>query len=220
MTNLMLTRKERSSAIIAMLLGDGSLWKHPTSSKYCLSIAHSAKQEELIQMKQSILQSIFHHPLRIYKETAKCKGKEYPSLRIRTRGHRLFNVLRKKIYINGKRTVTRDMLDRLTPLGLAIWYMDDGSHHETLRDNGTIRQRNIHLSLCAYTPDEVQMIRDYFLERWGIKWQLMYVRKKYPVLRAGAIEGAKLCEIIAPFVLPSMRYKLLREYQVEQRDAS
>ena len=112
------------------------------------------------------------------------------------------------------------MLKWLNPLGMAIWYMDDGNHHEVLRDNGTIRQRNIHLSVCAYSQEEVDLIRDYFLEEWGIRWNLMHVRKTYPVLRAGAKEGAKFCDIINSYVIPSMRYKLLREYQAEQRGAS
>ena len=172
MTNLMLTRNDRRGAIIGMLLGDGYLWKHPASSKYCLSIAHSAKQLELLAFKRDILQTMFHYNINVWRETARCKGKEYPAARIRTRGHRIFNVLRSHVYPYGKRTVTQSMLKWLNPLGMAIWYMDDGNHHEVLRDNGTIRQRNIHLSVCAYSQEEVDLIRDYFLEEWGIRWNL------------------------------------------------
>ena len=35
--------------------------------------------------------------------------------------------IHKKIYINGKKTVTREFLNNLKELGLAIWFMDDGS---------------------------------------------------------------------------------------------
>lgn len=220
MTNLKLTRRERMSALIGMLIGDGSTWKHKTSAKYCLSICHSKKQEQYLGMKRDILQTIFHYPLKIYQENAKCQSGMFPAVRLRTRGHRIFNVLRKRMYKDGKRVITRELLERLTPLGLAIWYMDNGNHNELFKCNGSIRQRSIRLAVCAYTPEEVKTIQDFFLERWGIKWNINTRRGKCPILRAGATEGSKFCEIVAPFVLPSMRYKLLREYHVEQRGAS
>lgn len=220
MTNLKLTRRERMSALISMVIGDASLWKHPESSKYCLSICHSAKQRELVELKREILSTMFHYSMNIYNESARIGEKVYPSLRIRTRSHRIFNVLRKRMYKNGKRIVTRALLDRLTPFGLAIWYMDDGNHNVVLRENGTIRQRSIRLAVCDYSTTEVDEIVRYFQEVWDIKWNVNYRNGKNPVLRAGAQEAFKFCNLISPYVIPAMRYKLLREYQVEECGAS
>ena len=42
--------------------------------------------------------------------------------------------LREAVYIGGKKVLSDDYLKQLTPLSLAVWYMDDGSF--TLRSKG------------------------------------------------------------------------------------
>ena len=48
--------------------------------------------------------------------------------------------LREAVYIGGKKVLSDDYLKRLTPLSLAVWYMDDGSF--TLRSKG-LQQRTV-----------------------------------------------------------------------------
>ena len=38
--------------------------------------------------------------------------------------------LRQAMYVGGKKVLSEDYLKQLTPLSLAIWYMDDGSYTE------------------------------------------------------------------------------------------
>src|SRR6266508_2686969 len=87
--------------------------------------------------------------------------------------------LREAVYIGGKKVFSYDFLKSLTPLSLAVWYMDGGSF--SLRAKG-VQKRT----------------------RDGSGQAVLIFPKD---------ETAKLHALIAPFVHPSMQYKLLPRYR-------
>lgn len=108
------------------------------------------------------------------------------------------------------KVVTRQLLNRFEPWGLAIWYMDMGHltyHPHKKRTGGTFR---ITLGVKPgdrVTDEEAEILQRYFAVMWNIYFTV--VRKKSAggmgaYLRANITEGGKLLDIVRPYVHPSL----------------
>jgi hypothetical protein len=188
--------KQKRSAIVAMVLGDAYL-----RSQGSLTITHCAAQKNYLEMKCGILQT---------KQKAELKvidfdNHGFPGCYLETRVRPIYRVLRKWIYKNGIKTISRKILEYLDPLGLAIWYQDDGSLSAKKR-NGKIHSYDLTLNTYL-SKEQNELIIAYFLEKWSIKWGLSKSKGKYR-LRMGVQEGRKFVKIIEPYVIPELRYKI------------
>jgi recombination protein RecA len=123
--------------------------------------------------------------------------------------------LQRAMDIGGKKVLSHDHLKQLTPLALALWYMDDGDF--TLRAKG-LQERTkdgssrSEISIEAMSPDSRGRLVSHLADTWGIRPTLIE-RAGKAVLQFPKDETAKLHALIAPFVHPSMQYKLLPRYQ-------
>jgi recombination protein RecA len=131
--------------------------------------------------------------------------------------------LRDAVYIGRKKVLNEDYLKRLSPLSLAIWYMDDGTF--SLRAKGLqqrTREGSGRSEICVQAMDATTRVRlaEYLRDAWGIQPKLLD-RAGQAVLQFPKDETAKLHALIAPHVHPSMQYKLLPRFrgrfQVEPR---
>jgi recombination protein RecA len=123
--------------------------------------------------------------------------------------------LRRSVHVDGRKVFDDEFLKRLTPLSLAIWYMDDGSF--ALRAEGLqarTRDGSGRSEICvqAMEAETRDRLVAYLADVWGLR--------ATQVSRAGKAclvfphdETAKLHALIAPFVHPSMAYKLLPRYR-------
>jgi recombination protein RecA len=122
--------------------------------------------------------------------------------------------LRHEVY-PGKKVFGEDYLKRLSPLSLALWYMDDANL--SIRSKGVQKRTATgRATICVEAMDRETRERlvAYLADIWGIKAKLVAsgVTKK-AVLAFNNAETAKLHALIAPFVHPSMEYKLLPAYR-------
>ena len=123
--------------------------------------------------------------------------------------------LREAVYLGGKKILSRDYLKRLTPLSLAIWYMDDG--YFELRAKGLqerTRDGSGRSEICIQAMEQTTRDRlvAYLADTWGIRPKLIQ-RAGKAVLIFPKDETAKLHALVAPFAHPSMQYKLLPRYR-------
>jgi len=184
------------SAIVGMVLGYAHI-KNPGS----LAIKHCLKQKNYLEMKRQILQSKQHSDLKIRD----FDNSGFPGCRLETRVRPIYRILRKLIYKDGIKTVSRKVLDYLDVLGLAIWYQDDGSL-SAKRRNGKIHSYDLTLNTYL-SKEQNQVIIRYFKKVWSISWGLSRSKGKYR-LRMGTIEGRKFLKMIEPYIVPCMRYKV------------
>ena len=125
--------------------------------------------------------------------------------------------LRQSVYLEGKKYLDDDYFKSLTPLSLALWYMDDA--HFAVRSKG-VQQRTEGLSgratICVQAMEEGTRDRlvSYLADTWGIHVALRAggARKQATLIFTNA-ETAKFQALIAPFVHPSMEYKLLPRFR-------
>jgi recombination protein RecA len=125
--------------------------------------------------------------------------------------------LRSAVYVEGKKVFSWDYLKQLTPLSLAIWYMDDATF--TVRSKG-LQERSrggsgrVDICVEAMETTTRQRLRDHLADTWGIDARLIKRgRRQMSYLLFPTTATAKLQALIAPYVHPSMDYKLLPRFR-------
>ena len=204
--------------ILGSILGDGSLCVHKPYRNARFSFRHSVHQEEYFFWKMSQLKEI---------SSEKCwwrQGKNglgdamlrYQSLAL-PRLSELYGMTHER----GKLTIRRKWLNTLTPLSLAVWWLDDGS----IIANG----RKGVFCTESFSYKEQKILARYLLTVWGVKVSIgKIVRLRSEVARTyyrlwfrSTQELKKFLLIILPFIkVPSVLPKVMllyRDSKLQQR---
>src|SRR5262249_22293320 len=83
--------------------------------------------------------------------------------------------LRRAVYIGGKKVLSDEYLKALTPLSLAIWYMDDGTFSERAKGlQERTRDGSGRSEICveAMDPTTRQRLVAYLYDTWAIDARL------------------------------------------------
>ena len=117
---------QQLQVVLGALMGDGNLSPNRRDrSGTRFRMGHGAKQAEYLDWKASLLSNIGH------SRTVNAKGAVFADFTPLPE----LGELREAVYFgDGKKHLTWDYLKSLTPLALAVWYMDDGSF--TVRSKG------------------------------------------------------------------------------------
>lgn len=195
------TQVERRGIIVGMLLGDGS------RKKYNMYIGHSTKQRRYILFKKDLLENITGKKVGFCLVEHHTGNKTYRTIRIYPKTCILVKKMVRKLYPNyGRKKISTAVLNYLTLPGIALWYMDDGSCSSKSDGNG--RFRGVNVTLNTYLPyEENLLIKEYFSKKWGLEWYLNKSRNSWR-LGMGTIEARKFFGIIAPYIVPSLAYKI------------
>ena len=207
--------KEQKSILISLFIGDGCL-RRPNEGSVQAEIGHSIKQESYCLYKAKLLHSII--------------GGNMPNLKYRisslntetcrwVKTHRYFKTIRKWLYPNNKKTITRHLLDKLSPQGIAIWYMDDG--WLAIRKNpstGNPRSRHIGLGTYGFSYEEHLIMQKYFDEVWNIRFSIIKYKKQFKLV-AGSIEGTKFINLVKSYILPEFKYKIDFKYSTRAQNS-
>ena len=206
----MLTKKEKYSLLLAMSIGDGHLhvakvkrWKN--SWYQSIDIIHSIKQVAYLEHKVELLHKILGGKK---PRIIEFNNNGYPGVKT-TKSSRWFRYIHPRLYKNRKKVISRKILDKLTPKGIAIWYMDDGGLALKKR-NGKIHARELMLN-TGLTREENGVLVNYFNEVWKIRFTIAK-NNSVTRLRCGTIEAKKFIEIVKPYIIPSMQYKVDMKY--------
>jgi recombination protein RecA len=191
--------------LLGGLMGDGALSRTRSGHGARYRLGHGARQAEYCDWKASLFANIGTSRSTNAKGAVFHDVSPLPELA----------ELRRAVYVDGKKVFSHDYLKQLTPLSLAIWYMDDGSF--SLRAKG-LQERTkdgsgrSQICIEAMEPTTRQRLVAWLGDTWDIRPTLTS-RAGKAVLVFPKDETAKLHAVIAPFVHPSMAYKLLPKYR-------
>jgi hypothetical protein len=172
--------------VIGSLLGDGSM---RCKTNALLEINHSSHQRSYVDWKFRHLADLVTTPP---KERSGNGGRI--AYRFVTRSEPALTPYYRLFYEGGRKQVPQLALPAL---GLAVWFMDDGC-----------RSRS-----AAYLNTQQFDVQSQFVlvalleEQWGLESTLNR-DKSYRRIRISVRSTKRLSEIIEPYLLPELRYKL------------
>ena len=195
--------------ILGSVMGDGCLSPDTRGrSGVRFRMGHGAKQAAYLDWKVEMLGNI---PC---SRSANATGAVFADV------HPLPELaeLRSAVYFgDGKKHLTWDYLKAVTPLALAIWYMDDGCF--TLRSKG-VQERTrggtgrIDICVEAMSPGSRERLVQYLRDTRGLDVKLTERgAQRKNVLRFTTASTEKFQRLVAPYVHPSMAYKLLPRFR-------
>lgn len=204
--------------MIGLALGNGYI-----NSNGRLEITHCEKQKEYCVYKAKLLHSVCGgrdiKVCKIQNEYTQRKDGKLIEHAINTKYRfrkqcKHFKYFRDLLYKNGKKTITREILDMMTPLSIALWFLDNGSLVRKKQGNESPGPYTTTIYTYA-TKKENEIIRDYFLEKYNVKWNVVPAnihKEDQYMIRCGQTESRKFLAIIRDIVrnnIPSMSYKVL-----------
>ena len=194
---------QQRQVVLGGLMGDGNL--SPSRIKGSLGtrfrMGHSAKELDYLDWKASLFGNIGQ------SRRVNAKGAGFVDL---TPLPELAELREAVYWGDGKKTLSYEYLKALTPLALAVWYMDDGSTRE-----GSGRSDS-HSEICveAFSQGSRQRLLEVLAGQFDLHPSLA-VRgaRQMSVLSFAQDETATLHELVAPYIHPSMEYKLLERFR-------
>lgn len=178
---------EQHQILIGTLLGDGSLTKRHTNTR--IDFAHTTKQKEWFLWKfEKLKPFVWDYKERIY--TKERYNSPINEIRAKSRVHPLLNPYYVAFYSNGKKVIPRELVQQMNPLGLAVWFMDDGSKTQ--------------LCTNSFTSEDLKWLQNFLYKKFRVNLTVM----KSGALYIPVSERKVLSLIIEPYIIPSMQYKL------------
>ena len=205
--------KEQKSLLIALLIGDGTI-----SSNYVFKLSHSTSQREYLEWKVGLLDRFGIKNNGVKEYVSKCgynagKSVLYSQMSLIP----TIKALRRSVYVP-KKTITRKLLEWLNPLGLAIWYMDDGCINVNTSKQRSSIQHTIKIATCV-DSDIVKTIINYFEEVWDIHFRpFKEGRDTYSIASSSELDCEKFIRIVKPYIeqVPSFLYKIRKDLTKEE----
>ena len=196
---LKLTSLQRE-VLVGLLLGDGHLEKSPCTECARLKVEQREGAWEYVEWLYKIFQDWIRAPLKHRKTFLKVTGKHYGKYCFTTYMHKEFLPYRKLFYVHGKKVIPKNIADLLTPLGFAVWFMDDGSikSHES---RGRI------INTHAFTLKEIDLLCEVLCEKFHLQVKPRRQADGIQLYISGTSADV-LQKLLETHVVPMMRYKL------------
>ncbi|MBI3615218.1 MAG: recombinase RecA [Candidatus Omnitrophica bacterium] len=194
----------QNQIIMGSVLGDGHLARNPQqpqSQGVRFRMGHGPKQETYAGWKASLFENI---PTTLYRNSKGGLGIDLTPLPE-------LLPLQREIYRGSQKHLPGRFLKQLTPLALSIWYMDDGNL--AIRNKAGTAGRS---TICveAIEPESRQRLAARLREGWGVDVKLVLQGKRRKAVLVFPKHGTEqFHQLVAPYVHPSMEYKLLPQYR-------
>lgn len=203
---------EAEQVILGSILGDGTItkWNKSENSRKnlnsCLVINHTEPQLDYLLYKKSLLEKFgirCQKVRKLNKEVIDIKYshsingievKNNNRYTLSTRRAINFNKYRDLFY-KEKKFINR-YLYKLSALGLAIWYMDDGFKHDT----------TYHLCTNCFSKKDIYLLQKILYHNFKLETTV----DKNNIIRIRSKSSKLFTSIIEEFVCKSMEYKLNR----------
>jgi hypothetical protein len=180
--------KTQSDIVIGTMLGDGYM-RCKTNAH--LQITHSINQKEYVDWMYGVLKNCVLTQPKPYKGNGKRIG-----YRFFTRSLPCFTDIYKQFYKDKRKIIPPNL--KLNEQILAVWYMDDGS----------LCDKSCYLNTQQFPEQEQLLLSRLLLKDFGLTAK-RDKDKQYYRLRFNVKESKKFVDLIRPYIIPSMAYKVL-----------
>ncbi len=198
---LKLTPRQRE-ILVGTLLGDGHLETKDLGMTYRLKIEHSLKQQEYVDWLYDEFREWVHTSPQMRERYVHLRSVSgmYKKYWFNTLSSGALRFYAQQFYRTRKKVVPRLINKMLTPLALAVWYMDDGS----IKSNA---HSTVLFNTHGFGDADLRRLQEALLKKFGLKTslrkqpegiQIYLISETIPIFRS----------LIQDYIHPSLRYKL------------
>jgi recombination protein RecA len=201
--------EQQTQLILGALMGDGSFSPNTRGrSGTRFRMGHGAKQAAYLDWKVELLGNIQ------CARSSNAKGAVFADVTPLPELAELHDAV---YFGDGKKHLSWEYLKALTPFALAVWYMDDGCF--TARSKG-VQERTqggsgrIEICVQAMSPGSRDRLTSYLRDTHGLDVRVRTSGARgQAVLQFTTAASEKFQKLVAPYVHPSMEYKLLERFR-------
>jgi hypothetical protein len=191
------------AVLVGSLLGDGTLRKQGDRPNALLEVNHSLEFKEYVDWKYQHFREYVLTPPK-----ARHGNGNRVAYRFTTRSLPVFTCYYWWFYRNGEKQVPFDL--ELSPLILAVWFMDDGSKSRTAW----------YLNTQKFSDAEQAFLRALLKGTFGLD-SAANRDKQYLRIRISQESTKLMTQIVSPYLLPCFQYKLVDDpVTTESKDES
>jgi tRNA-binding EMAP/Myf-like protein len=182
--------------LIGKMLGDGCLIKNGA-----IEFGHKKEHEEYLNYTVMGLGSLGYR-----KEKEYISGYGTTMVRGASRACGYIGDIFNNWFKEGRKEVPEDINQKLGPISLAFWYMDDGSlgHNESQEDRANF-------ATCNFSEDSIDNLCRAF-KNYGIE-ATKYKSGAYWRIRLNYQEAKKFYTLVCPYIPECMQYKLPKAFR-------
>lgn len=194
---LKLSAKQKD-VLVGLLLGDGHIELSLNRKSARLKVEYSVKNFDYVEFLHKIFKSFVRMNPRI--RTIKGFGKNFDRVGFATLSLPEFLFYRNLFYKNKTKIVPKNIKKLLTNIGLAVWFMDDGSY-KSKECKGKL--------LCThnFTSREILLLCQVLDHNFGLR-AIPRRQKDGTEIYIRASSYERLKTILSPFMVESFSYKL------------
>ena len=191
--------KTVQNIILGLLLGDGSFEKKKDTIGIRLQIKQKAQAKEYVEWLYGHLKDFCLSGIK-FKEDA---NQYYFSTRYIREFKNLYNLF----YPNGKKIIPQNIDTMLvSPISLAVWYMDDGSLDFRIKDHYAF-----YLASNCFSLGDSQRLADVLLKNFGVDARVynnLCRGKRYPRIYIGSQGRERFRQLVESHIQSCFSYKL------------
>jgi recombination protein RecA len=188
--------EQQWQVVLGSLMGDGNISPNlQDRSGVRFRLGHGARQAAYLDWKVGLLGNI------------ECSRRVAPNGAVFADFRALpeLDELRQAVYLgDGKKHLSWDYLKALTPLALAVWYMDDGQ----------LGDASLDICVEAMSEGSRDRLVEHLRDAYDLDVKLIHrgaLQKCY--IQFSTAATTKFQEIVAPYVPPAMEHKLLLRFR-------
>jgi len=193
-----LTMTDRQKQILmGMLLGDAHLERQRGSVAARIKIEHALAQSAYVVWKFNEWRDWVRTPPTVRQKRNRL-GTSSWNIGFTTLSHLALEEFRTRFYVNRRKVIPPDL--ELTPLSMAVWFMDDGSRKSS-------QCRGLYLNTQSFSTSEVELLQAVIRRDVGVETSVRQQRDGLQIY-IPAPSAPQMGSFISKEILPSMRYKL------------
>ena len=192
---------EQKRVLIGTLLGDATLELNGRFTR--LRVDHSVKQDKYVKWQYKIFHNLTTGGIKYFSQFDERRNKRDFRCKFDTMSLPILNEFRSLFYPNGKKRIPKNICEILKdPLSLAVWFMDDGYKRN---DCNALR-----ISTDSFTIKEQQLLLSCIEKNFGIIGKLHRKGANWNIyIPSTNLQANKFCNLVKPYIISSMRYKIL-----------
>lgn len=199
---LHLTSVQRSF-IIGSMLGDATMRVGKNAKNANFKIDQCLEQKDYVLWKYHILKDFVTTPPQMSYRTTKEGVRYEKSWWFRTIRHPVLTELYNQFYTTdsyrcGRKIVSDAIIDHIDSFVIAVWVMDDGSYN----------RGSIDISTYSFNLQEIEKLCFTIKNKFHIRMLYYKDRDKGYRMYCNKTETQKLVDLICPYIIPTMRYKI------------